>query len=101
MKNPLSLQQIKNPIIRYIVQKISKIDVLEEWYDGWLKKTPTQPGPVDGFLKYLLDRSKIKFNIINEDALTSIPTKDPVIIVANHPLGGLEGLLLTLSLIHI
>ncbi len=101
MSNPLRLKQVKNPLVRYGLRKISKIDLLEEWYDDWLAKDLSIDQNVTGFIDYAINRLDVRADIINEDLLDSIPRTGPVIIVANHPLGGLEGLLLTHILLKI
>ncbi len=44
------------------------------------------------FLDYALDALGVSIDIANEAFLEDIPKTGPVLIVANHPLGGLEGM---------
>ncbi len=101
MNNPFSLKQIKNPILRMLVQKTSRLDILEEWYDDWLLNYKEQHGNVDAFIEYSLNRLDVRIDTIDEGSLSSIPKHGPFIAVANHPLGGLEGILLTQLLLSI
>ncbi len=51
------------------------------------------------FLNGILDDCKIKFEIPEED-LKRIPKEGPFITVSNHPLGGMDGVLLLKLLIE-
>ena len=56
--------------------------------------------PTDQFLDFLLDDINVDYEIHEED-LNRIPKTGPFIILANHPLGALDGIIMMLSLIHI
>ncbi len=43
------------------------------------------------FLKYTLDALGVSLQLNNREILDEIPRSGPLLIVANHPLGGLEG----------
>lgn len=45
------------------------------------------------FLEQFIKANKIRYSIDKEE-LANIPTEGPVILTANHPLGGLEGIIL-------
>lgn len=94
MSNPFNLEKISNPFVRQIIKKLSKLDVLEEWYDEWLAKTVKDRRNVDDFLSHTIDKLNVHSEIMNEELLASVPRTGPFIVVANHPLGGLEGILL-------
>ncbi len=53
------------------------------------------------FLKYTLERLQTSFYCHNEQNLNQIPKDGPVVFVANHPLGGLEGVAMTDMLLDI
>ncbi len=95
MNNPLAMKQISNPLLRSLIKKVSRIDVLEQLYDEWLQNKAQAHGYADEFLKYTLNTLDIHARIVNDDLLKSIPKEGPLIIVSNHPLGALEGMLLT------
>lgn len=101
MSNPLHLQEIESPLVRFFIKKISKIDVLEKMYDDWLKHNSGHHGDTENFIEYALVKLKVDSKIINEELIHSIPRTGSIIIVANHPLGGLEGLLLSHILLKI
>lgn len=98
--NPLRLEQVKNPIIRRFIQKMSGLGVLCQWYDDWLLHgvNPDRVKPADdadAFIDYTLGRLSVGADIVNMQALEDLPRDGSLVIVANHPLGGLEGMLLT------
>ena len=101
MNNPLRLEQIKNPFVRYVIRKISKIDVLEKLYDEWLNLNAGEHGDSEDFIEYIITKFDIRNDIINKEFIDSIPRSGSVVIVANHPLGGLEGVLLSHILLKI
>lgn len=45
------------------------------------------------FIDHFIEAAKIQYGF-DRDSLARIPSQGPVVIVANHPLGGLEGILL-------
>lgn len=101
MNNPLRLEKIKNPLVRYVIRKISKVDILEKLYDEWLNMNAGERRSSDDFIKYILTKFDVHNDIINKEFIDSIPRSGPVIIVANHPLGGLEGVLLSHILLKV
>ena len=111
MSNPFNLSQIKNSNLRYIAQKISRIDILEALYDEWLEKLSDEYGEsilkadrgdkASDYITHLLKCLNVKSDIINPEHFDNVPKTGPLVIVANHPLGGLEGMLLTKILLKI
>ena len=97
MSNPLTLAALPAPV-RWLVNSISKLHVLSRWYDEWLAGPQ---GDATAFLDYTLAKTGIQFEVTNPNALIAIPQDVPLIIVANHPLGGLEGMLLSRLLLRV
>ena len=101
MTNPLTLARVPQPA-RWLVNSLSRLPVLCRWYDEWLSG---DGGDANDFLNYTLDKTGVNFDVVNEAVLSALPNtdsakKEPLIIVANHPLGGLEGMLLSRLLLQ-
>lgn len=101
MKNPLDIP-IKNKWLKLGLEKLTKLDGLKDIYQNWLdnpnnKHGTDGPGLLDSSLNYL----DAKLDISNQNNLIKIPNTGPIVFVANHPLGGLDGMLLTQMLLKI
>ena len=85
MTNPCRLR-FKPRIISAVIEKVLGLDRLAQIYDG------RPPGcTTHEFLQHTLDALGVSFDLVNASNLEEIPRTGPVLIVANHPLGGLEG----------
>ena len=73
--------------IGWILLKILRISAINKIYDKNKNKSDLD------FLNGILDDCKIKFEIPEED-LKRIPKEGPFITISNHPLGGIDGVLL-------
>ncbi|MBL4661412.1 MAG: lysophospholipid acyltransferase family protein [Alcanivoracaceae bacterium] len=101
MKNPLDLP-IKNKLIKFLIEKLTKLDDIKTIYQNWLDEPSNQHGTdgqglLDSGLSYL----DATLEIINQQNLDAIPASGATVFVANHPLGGLDGMLLTQMLLKI
>lgn len=94
--NPLALSGLSSPL-RFIVNKLSSLEVLRDWYDDWLRAPEPDAAK---FLDFTLAKIGAEFDVSNPDALAQIPSDKPLIIVSNHPLGALEGMLLSRLLLQ-
>lgn len=74
--------------------KILKIDTLNKIYNKHKHLNDLE------FVNSLLDEFEIKFEIPEED-LKRIPKNGPFITISNHPLGGIDGILLLKLLLEI
>lgn len=63
-------------------------------------RRPLNLSPVD-FLDYSLDALGVTIDLENREALADIPDTGPVLIVANHPLGGLEGMAIAREILRV
>ena len=85
MTNPCRLR-FKPRIISAVIEKVLGLDRLAQIYDG------RPPGcTAHEFLQHTLDALGVSLDLVNASNLEEIPRTGPVLIVANHPLGGLEG----------
>ncbi|MDP4207723.1 MAG: GNAT family N-acyltransferase [Bacteroidota bacterium] len=70
-----------------ILMSVFQFDKINQIYSNHSYK----PGPE--FIEAVLAEAEIKFNI-DETSLARIPEKGSFILIANHPFGGIEGLIL-------
>ena len=73
--------------VGWIILRIIRISAINKIYDNNKNKSDLD------FLNGILDDCKIKFEIPEED-LKRIPKEGPFITISNHPLGGIDGVLL-------
>ena len=94
MKNPLDLP-IKNYLLKFSFEKITRFDGIKQIYQNWLDNPNNQHG-VDGkgLLSHGLTDLDVSLDVNNLQYLENIPKEGPLVFVANHPLGGLDGMLL-------
>ncbi|MEQ8314332.1 MAG: lysophospholipid acyltransferase family protein [Gammaproteobacteria bacterium] len=88
MTNPCRLP-IKPRFLAAFVERILGLHTLGKVWD----ETPRGLDPFQ-FLDHTLDALGVSIDIENPEFLEDIPKTGPVLIVANHPLGGLEGMAL-------
>lgn len=69
------------------LKKLTRIDRLNAIYDGG-KGQECIP-----FLNYLIEEMEVDYEIHEED-LKRIPKTGPFILISNHPLGGLDGIIM-------
>jgi putative hemolysin len=79
--------------VGWILLRILRISAINKIYDNNKNKADLD------FLNGVLDACKIKFEIPEED-LKRIPKEGPFITISNHPLGGIDGILLLKLLIE-
>ena len=82
-------------VSRVIEGSIERLFALDQLEDKYQKLPPTRD--LDHFLSVALDALDIEC-AIGADELTRIPARGPVIVVANHPFGAVEGVMLAQQL---
>lgn len=85
MTNPCRLP-FKPRIVSAVLERALGLDRLGKIYEA----RPPGLTPHE-FLQYTLDSLGVSLELFNESNLDELPRTGPVLIVANHPLGGLEG----------
>lgn len=86
MTNPCRLPLSPRPLAA-MLEAVLGLNKLGNIYD----QRPLGLSPVE-FLDYSLDALGVTIDLRNPDYLQEIPPTGPVLVVANHPLGGLEGM---------
>lgn len=86
MTNPCRLPIRPRPLAALLESALG-LTSLAKIYD----RRPPALSPVD-FLDYALDALGVSIDLNNDTYLEDIPRSGPLLIVANHPLGGLEGM---------
>ena len=102
-EHPLQLP-IKNKMLHRIVSRVLGLRPLITLYDSWLgtekRLDNHSEAPVaERFLKYSLSHLDTSLDWAEGRGLERVPSKGPLIVVANHPLGGIEGMLLSRELL--
>ena len=88
--NPFRLP-LKSRFLANAIERLLGLHKLAVLYDQRPRGLNTKE-----FLVHALDRLRIRLKIVDEDKrLEWVPTSGPLLIVANHPLGGLEGVAIT------
>lgn len=77
---------------RMIIQLIERITGQPELKRMYLEHQ-NYPKPGENFWQAAISKLKLKVDL-NEDAMGEIPASGPVIVVANHPFGVLDGLMI-------
>ncbi len=85
MTNPCRLP-IKPTFVARALEAALGLSRLADIYDG----RPPNSTPAE-FLKYTLSALGVTLKINGSENLLDIPAEGPLLIVSNHPLGGLEG----------
>ncbi len=106
-RNPLDIR-LRNPLSNFLLQRLTKLPELAGVYGRWLAKSnrpaQTDPSKAKQLLDHVLDddlRVALSLDANANEALAHIPKTGPLVIVSNHPLGALEGMLLSRLLLSV
>ncbi len=87
IKNLLLLDKVQSEVVVKGIMKLLQLDKITAIYKKSSKQTPVD------FVDSILSQLKIKYHLPAED-LRNIPQDGPFIVIANHPYGGIDGLIL-------
>lgn len=97
--NPLALSGLP-PALRWGLARLTRLGRLRDWYDEWaVQQLAPGTGLARAFLDFTLDKLGAEAVVVNPERLEAVPETGALIAVANHPLGGLDGMLLTRMLL--
>ena len=87
-----SLDLPRSPALRGILERASGLATLDRVYN-------TRPSGLDSasFLSWTFEILGVELRVADAD-LRRIPQSGPLLVVANHPFGGIEGMALALAL---
>ena len=75
-------------MVRRPIEKVFSLDRINQIYRAAKRLPPDRP-----FYRRVLDYLRIN-TVVSDEDLARIPAKGPVVVVANHPFGGIEGLVM-------
>jgi len=98
--HPLRLP-IGNQALRRLIENSLGLRQLARIYDAWLEQTHVPLVPIaEQFLDFVLGRLQTSLSW-DGGVAPDLPSSGPLIVVANHPFGGIEGMLLARELLRI
>jgi len=98
--HPLQLP-FRSALLNRLVSRMMGLPPLIRIYDSWTESQHSSALPVGGqLLDHALTLLGADLAWQSQSAWQQIPGNGPLIVVANHPLGGLEGMLMTRELLR-
>ncbi|TVR44489.1 MAG: lysophospholipid acyltransferase family protein [Planctomycetota bacterium] len=94
--NPFTLDGVALPL-RWLIGAVTRFPLMRQQYDQWLASG--QQGTC-AFVEHIFSVLRVEYHIEGLEHLDALPSQGPVVVVANHPLGALEGVLITKLLLQ-
>ncbi|MDD3447451.1 MAG: lysophospholipid acyltransferase family protein, partial [Gammaproteobacteria bacterium] len=88
-------RRLPRPLTRLVQPPLERLLALHR-LDRWYAEMPASRGDTD-FLARVLERFRVGYRVTG-GGLEAIPRTGPLVVVANHPFGGIEGMLMALML---
>ncbi len=98
--NPFRLP-LKKRWLAALLERILGLSKLAEHYDCCPDFMAEPETASKKFLRYTMKVLNFKLDVKDADAFAAIPKSGPVVFVANHPLGGLEGVAMSELLLNV
>lgn len=98
-QNPFKLQ-VKPTWLARLIEKTLSLSKLAKFYEQ-MPRTENEPTTALSFLQYAIQKLGFTLTVENPKALEAVPKEGPLVIIANHPLGGLEGIAMTEKLLKL
>ena len=99
--NPLDIP-FSNALVKFVVEKLTGLNELKALYQSWLdSEAYTSDAEAKQLLDFILETLEVKISIDEQYYLSKVPASGPLIFVSNHPLGALEGMLLSRLLLKL
>ena len=80
--------KVLNPVVGPFLRRLLRIDEVNQ-----LESDVARLGSAESFFRSVLDLLGCRYEVAEADLLR-IPSKGPVVVVSNHPLGGLDGIVM-------
>lgn len=90
LKTPFDLPKLPF-LVSWALKSITRMPLLERWYTEWQAHNDKS---ASAFLDYVLDKIDRPYEVRLQTPDVVIPLSGPLVIVANHPMGALEGMML-------
>lgn len=98
--HPLQLP-FRSALLNRVISRMMGLPALIRIYDSWTESKRSDALPAGGqLLDHALTLLGADLAWQSQSAWEQIPENGPLIVVANHPLGGLEGMLMTRELLR-
>jgi len=94
--DPFSLESVPRPLA-WLIAFVAKFNAMRKIYNDWHRLKSDRATSID-FLSFVLRRLAVSYRMNGKEKIAGIGKSGPLIVVANHPLGAVEGMVLAREL---